>query len=273
MPHLKLAAYHVACAVLVAAAPPAAGGDSTFDCLIEPKANIKLGSQATGILEQVLVDRGDAVKAGAVVAVLESTIETRNAAIAHLRASNDTEVRLAQEAATFEGGRFDRRSTLWKTKTISEETLQKADTDARMRNIEVERARFALELARLEAGRVQALLDLRTIRSPVNGVIIGRKMSPGEFVRDESQIMEIAQIDPLHVHAFLPVAMFDRIRVGMAGVVRAEKAIGGEYRSSVTVKDPVVNGASGTFLVRLELANAQGRIPSGIRCQVSFGDR
>jgi RND family efflux transporter MFP subunit len=260
------------CALSLVFAAGSADADPGYDCFIEPKMVVKLGSQATGVLERVLVDRGDMVKSGGVVATLESTIEAKNADIAHVRAKNDTEVRLAEAAATFDESRFSRRSTLWKSKTIADETMEKSEMDVRMRRLEVERAKVALELARLDAGRMQALLELRTIKSPIDGVIVSRKMSPGEFVRDESQIVEIAQINPLHVNVFLPVGMFNRIQVGMLGIVRPEAPIGGEHRPRVTVKDPVVDAASSTFLVRLELPNAERRIPSGIRCKISFGD-
>jgi RND family efflux transporter MFP subunit len=249
----------------------AAEAEPGHRCLIEPKMVVKLGSQATGVLDTVLVDRGDRVRAGSIVATLDSTIEARNAAIAHLRARNDTEVRLAEVAAQFEDTRHSRRSELWKNKNVSDEVYEKAELDARMRRLDLERAKIALELARLDADRAQALLDLRTIRSPVDGVVIARKMSPGEFVRDESQIMEIAQIDPLHVNVFLPVQMFNRIRIGMVGIVRPEAAFG-QHRSKVTMKDSVVDAASSTFLVRLELPNARGDIPSGVHCDVIFAD-
>src|SRR5262245_59449007 len=238
--------------------------------LVEQNMVVKLGSQATGVLDRVLVDRGDRIRAGTVIATLDSTIETRNAAIAHARAKNDTDVRLAEEAVLLAESSLHRRSELWMGKNIADETYEKAVTEARTRRLEVERAKVALDLARLDADRAQALLDLRTIKSPIDGVIVARKMSPGEFVRDESQIVEIAQIDPLFVHVFLPVDMFSRIRIGMAGVVRPEVAVGGEFRPTVTMKDPVVDAASSTFLVRLELANKNGHIPSGIRCDVSF---
>lgn len=273
MPALRTKGFVAATATVLAAltgAPPTARAETTHECLIEPKMMVKLGSQSSGLLQDVRVDRGQYVKAGDIVAELESSIEERNAAIARQRASNDTEVRLAERAAEFEDGRLKRRNALWKTKTISEETLQKFDTDQRMRQLEVERAKQALDLARLEAGRAQALLDLRKIKSPIDGVIAARKMSPGEYVRDESQIVEIAQVDPLYVHAFLPVALFNHVQVGHAGTVEPEAAIGGRHVTRVTLKDSVVDAASSTFLVRLELANPQRRIPSGIRCRVSF---
>jgi membrane fusion protein (multidrug efflux system) len=137
--------------------------------------------------------------------------------------------------------------------------------------LEIDRAKHAREQARLEAARAQALLDIRTVKSPVDGIVTARKMSPGEFVRDESQIMEIAVIHPLYVHAFLPTAAFRRVRIGTIGRIVLEDDIGGIYEAPITVKDPVIDAASSTFLTRLELANPDYSIPSGARCRVSFG--
>ena len=44
----------------------------------------------------------------------------------------------------------------------------------------------------------------------------------------------------------------------------------GEYEAIVTIVDRVVDAASGTFAVRLELPNENGRLPAGLKCSVSF---
>jgi len=252
------------------AAPPPGHAAERYACMIEPKMVVKLGSQASGVLKEVLVDRGDTVKAGDVIAVLESTIEEHNLALTRERAQSDADVRLAGEAAQLNESILSRRKTLFKSNVVSEEVLEKAQSDAKMRSLEAERARTAQTIAQLDAQRAKALLDIRTIRSPIDGVIVNRKMSPGEFVRDESQIVEIAQIDPLYVHAFLPVTLFQQLRAGVLGAVTLEQPIGGVYRATVSVKDPIVDPASSTFLVRLALPNASQAIPSGIRCTVTF---
>lgn len=271
-PLFRLIALKATALALLATSNGATVAAERFACMIEPKMVVKLGSQASGVLKQVLVDRGDTVNAGDVVAVLESTIEQHNLAIAQARAQNDADIRLAREAATLNESILNRRKTLFKSNAVSEEVLEKAQSDANMRAFEADRARLAYALAQLDAERAQALLDIRSVKSPIDGVVVTRKMSPGEFVRDESQILEIAQIDPLYVHAFLPVGMFSQLRAGAVGLVSLEQPIGGEYRATVSVKDAIVDPASSTFLVRLELPNAAKTIPSGVRCNVAFGD-
>jgi multidrug efflux pump subunit AcrA (membrane-fusion protein) len=124
-------------------------------------------------------------------------------------------------------------------------------------------------VAALELAQQRQVLDQRTIRSPVDGVVVERMLGPGERVGD-GKIVKIARIDPLNVEVIAPVELLGRIRVGMSGEVRFGALVPGTHRASVVVVDRVVDAASGTFGVRLHLANPEGRIPAGIKCTVRF---
>ena len=78
------------------------------------------------------------------------------------------------------------------------------------------------------------------------------------------------RLRPLHVEVVLPVSLYGRIKPGMKGVVLPERPIQGEYAARVKVVDRVVDAASGTFGVRLELPNPQGAVPAGVKCKVRF---
>ena len=125
-------------------------------------------------------------------------------------------------------------------------------------------------LADLELQRTTAEVALRTIKSPVNGVVVERFMHPGEFPKQE-KILKIAQIDPLRVEVYAPVARLGKITVGMTAHVKPEPPLTGEYAAKVTVVDRVVDAASGTFGVRLELPNPELKLPAGLKCSVRFG--
>lgn len=125
-------------------------------------------------------------------------------------------------------------------------------------------------LADLELQRTSAEVALRTIKSPVNGVVVERFMNPGEFPKQE-KILKIAQIDPLRVEVYAPVAMLGKIAVGMMAHVKPEAPLTGEYAAKVMVVDRVVDAASGTFGVRLELPNHELKLPAGLKCSVRFG--
>jgi multidrug efflux pump subunit AcrA (membrane-fusion protein) len=49
-----------------------------------------------------------------------------------------------------------------------------------------------------------------------------------------------------------------------------EQPVGGRYDTTVKIVDKVVDAASGTFGVRLELPNKNFALPAGVRCKVQF---
>ncbi len=68
----------------------------------------------------------------------------------------------------------------------------------------------------------------------------------------------------------LPVRYFGRVMVGMSGQVEFETPGTTTPVATVTVVDPVVDAASGTIGVRLELPNPRHRLPAGTKCWVEL---
>ena len=126
--------------------------------------------------------------------------------------------------------------------------------------------------AELELNRAREVLEQKTIRSPINGVVTERTLTAGEFLVQEGKVATISQIDPLYVEAFLPVSYFGRIRLGIVAQVQPSEPIEGSYYGPVTVVDRVFDAASSTFGLRVELRNPEERLPAGHRCRVSFDE-
>ena len=57
------------------------------------------------------------------------------------------------------------------------------------------------------------------------------------------------------------------MKTGVSAEVSPENAIGGTYTAKVTVVDHVLDAASSTFGVRLELPNPQRQLPAGVKCK------
>ncbi|NGP18561.1 HlyD family efflux transporter periplasmic adaptor subunit [Devosia chinhatensis] len=125
-------------------------------------------------------------------------------------------------------------------------------------------------LAELELQRQRELLSLRTITSPLDGFVLSQSVQVGEYVRQDSTVMTIVQTDPLYVEAYVPSELYGQIKVGDKGNVALEQPSGTVEVGTVTVVDPVFDAASSTLGIRLELSNAEGALPAGQRCQVTF---
>ena len=80
----------------------------------------------------------------------------------------------------------------------------------------------------------------------------------------------IAQINPLNVEVFVPVALYGTIKIGMEAIVSGEQPVGGQHTATVDVVDPLIDARSGTFGVRLLLPNPTYKIPAGLRCKIEF---
>ena len=208
------------CAGLVLGQPAIASAVANdLGCLIQPYQTITITAPVAGLLETVTVDRGDVVKEGQVVAIIDSSVERAIGSVAHAQAELN-----------------NRR------------------------------------LADLELNRTAAEVALRTIKSPINGVVVERFMHPGEFPKQE-RILKLAQIDPLRVEAYAPVAMLGKVSVGSQAMIKPEEPVGGSHPAKVTVVDHVVDAASGTFGVRMELPNPDLKLPAGLRCTVKFSSK
>jgi len=256
--------------LLLAPQAAVAGADrDSFECLIEPQQIVALSSPVEGLLESVDVDRGDFVKAGQVVATLESDTEQASLALALARADHSGDLEEARARLEFSERELDRHERLATQNVVAERALDEARTNLRRSLSELKAAQEEQELARLEVERAQALLARRQVRSPVDGVVTRRMLDPGEYV-DKQEILELAQVDPLRVETLVPASLYGRIRTGMTALVTPDGIEARPHEAEVSVVDPVVDAASGTFGVRLALPNRDATLPAGVRCRVRF---
>lgn len=243
--------------------------DPSLDCIIEPSEVVEIGSPVTGLIATIGAERGDNVEAGQILVELESGVERAAVELARVRSRMRGDV-LSREAQLALGERREvRGDELFDENALSLDQREQLETDAELARLELRKARENRELAQLELRQAIQALERRTIRSPIPGVVVERLMSPGEVV-DEETILTIAQIDPLRVEVILPSAMFGTIRRGMRAAISPETGNKQVHLAAVTIVDRVIDAASGTFGVRLELSNPDQSIPGGLHCRVRF---
>ncbi|NOY13016.1 MAG: efflux RND transporter periplasmic adaptor subunit [Deltaproteobacteria bacterium] len=219
-----------------------AAGLPALEGLLEPNELVEVSSQVPGIIEQLTVERGDLVKKGEVVARLKSGVE-------------EAAVNLAGARVEFAQRKAQRNEKLYKRQLISIDKKDEIETE--------------IQLAQLELAQAEERLKLRTIESTIDGVVVARTGAAGEYVGAES-FMTIASINPLNVEVIVPVAFFGMIKKGQVAKILPEEPVGGHYRAKVVIVDHVIDAASGTFGVRLELPNPKSALPAGLKCQVVF---
>ena len=233
----------VACWSLLAAVSPAgATAPPPLEGLLTPSEVVNFSSQSPGILEQIKVERGDVVHKGEVLARLKSGVE-------------DAAVKRAQARVSFGLRKAGRNAELYKKQLLSLHDKDELETEIRQ--------------AQMELMEAQERLKLRTITSTLNGVVVKRNGAPGDYVSADP-FLTVVCIDPLYVEVIVPAAYFGAIHNGSTAKILLDPPIGGTYTAKVVIIDKVIDAASGTFGVRLQLPNPQSKLPAGLKCRVEF---
>ncbi|MFK7893106.1 MAG: efflux RND transporter periplasmic adaptor subunit [Granulosicoccus sp.] len=240
-----------------------------YDCVITPSQTVELGSAVPGLLSEVLVDRSSTVKAGQLVAKLDSRLDQVSLDIASLRASSDTELSFRMSTFEIDQRIQERMFALADSDVASNQEKDRASRDAKLAAWRVLQARESMKIDSLEKARAEVSLDHRRIRSPIEGVVLERMHNPGEYI-DLQPILRIVSLDTLHVEVILPMRLFGTITSGMRAFVFSELDDTERLSAVVDVVDPMGDASSGTFGARLVLQNPDGNIPAGVKCQVQM---
>ena len=261
--------------LLLAAAlalPSAGRAADEYDCMIEARQSIDLRSPVDGIIDAIYVRRGERVKRGQLLATLASGPERAALAVATSRASMQGDLKSAEARVELSRKKWERADELEKKKFVSENAKDEAFAEYRLAQEQLRAAQENQRLAELDMKRAAEVVAQRSIRSPVNGLVVEILLRPGELMSSNQKdpILKLVEVNPLNVELILPVGLFGKIRLGERAEVMPEQPVGGQYLAFVEVVDRVVDAASGTFGVRLRLANPEGKIPAGVRCRARF---
>ena len=199
-----------------------------------------------------------------------SDVERAAVSAAQTRAGAVAELALANANAVFARQRVERAKDLLTQKFISEQAFDQIRTEADVAGQKVEQAREQQRLAREELGQARSQLALRTVRSPLTGIVVERYMNVGERIEDKPMI-RVAVVDPLRVQVVLPSSMYGRVTMGAAVTITPELANTSAVTARVLLIDKILDAASNTFRVTLRLPNPDNALPAGLRCRADFG--
>ena len=244
----------VGLALLSAAASPAVASEtaSTGTTLSDPfpsslyvEQDVKIAARRSGVIEKVLVDRGQAVRAGQALALLETDLATRD-------------LELAQEELRLAEAELARVAPLADSGIVSQQELQQRQIDR--------------DLAKTRVSRARSMLERCTVAAPFAGVVAERWAVLGERVQedDNTPLFRIVASGPLRARIDLPEALLARVGVPGRATLRLDRAVTESFAARVVFVSPTVDAASGTAPVIVELPNTAGRLRPGTAVTVRF---
>jgi HlyD family secretion protein len=165
---------------------PAARGNLTVTVsatgTLQPGNEVDVGTEVSGKLDQVLVDDNDHVKAGQLLAVINT--DTTKAQLAQYQAT------LAQARATLATNQATVVQTAAKRAryhnlqggAVALQDVQAADGDYERAVASVALARGQIQSAEAQIANARTQIDKAQVRSPIDGVVLSRKVSTGQTV-------------------------------------------------------------------------------------------
>jgi RND family efflux transporter MFP subunit len=220
-----------------------------LDCLVKPEMYVELSSPVESVLEDILVEIGDTVKQGQPLAQLESSVEQAKVRLASLQAKSRSDVENRREQLRYAKQYHKRMQDLLAQNSVSQYEKDTAETE--------------VALAR------KSQLALRTINSPIDGIVVDRYAMVGESVSGRT-IMKLAKVNPLKVELIAPTEYFGLIQKGMRVEIYPEQPANQVFEATVTIVDQLIDPASGSFTVRMELPNPEDKLVGGVNCMANF---
>lgn len=190
---------------------------------------VHVATKYAGRVAEVLVEEGDMVEKGQVLAIMDTaellaSLERANADVAQAKeASAEARALIVQRTSelTFAKQELDRASFLVQKGHVSKERMDQRQTehDIAQAALEAARARLAtaersVEAAIAEAKRIQTQIDEATLIAPRSGRIQYRLAEPGEVLASGGRVLTLLDLTDVYMTIFLPTNKVGRVFVG-----------------------------------------------------------
>lgn len=250
---------------------------------------VTVSSEAEGRVEQVNFDVGDRVVKGQVLArispiEMQLTVEQQDAALAQARArlgltDSQKELKDVRDAAEVKKAaadlndaeqRYRRAQSLLETGVIPRQQYDEAE--ARLKSAratydiavqQVENLRASMQQSKASLNLASKRLRDAEIRAPFSGHIKARLVTAGQYLKIQTPVMTLVNIDPLRVRLNVPEKMSPWVRTGREVTLTMEAFPGREFSARVSRINPAVDEKTRTFEVEALVANPKGELKPG----------
>jgi membrane fusion protein, heavy metal efflux system len=208
-----------------------------------------------GVVMEAYKNLGDSVKVGEVLALIDSR-ELGEARSRYL---------VAFEREKLAHYNFERSRTLWEKQTVPEKELLTAQKTHLEEKIELTSAARKLvtmglteeDITNLSQGSYRSLTHF-AIKAPFDGVVVKKHCSPGEWVKEDAEILVLADLSTVWVEIIVYANDLNAVHMGQKAKVKGDPN-GREAEGIVSYVGPLVGEESRTARARVVIANPEGR--------------
>ena len=207
---------------------------------------VAVSADLPGTVDRVAFESGMSVRAGDVLAVLDTRQE--RAQLAAAEAVRD----LARV-------NFDRLRGLLDDGVISRAEFDRATADERQSDARV--------------GEIRAAIDRKTIRAPFAGVLGIRQVNLGQYLSAGDPLVTLQSLNPIYVNVGVPQQVVAQLRLGGKVTIMVDEAANSQLTGRITAFDSVVDETTRNVQVQATLANPRGTLRPGmfVQSEIALG--
>jgi RND family efflux transporter MFP subunit len=231
---------------------------------LAPRSRVGLKPKLPGRLDRILVDIGDRVTEGQVVATVDrgevdAQVDAAVAAIGVAKAGIESaEASLANAISE-----HDRATTLFAAGALPRQRLEAAETARRAAAAQRDLAKATLAQAEAAVRRAREVQRDTTLYSPVSGFIVERNYDPGAIPGDRPVVV-VADIRQLKLEAGVSEMEAGRLKTGMPAHVSVQAKPGETFTGQVAAIVPEVDQRNRHFRIEVRVPNAEGVLLAGM---------
>jgi HlyD family secretion protein len=231
---------------------------------VEPIRDVEVKSRASGEILRLLVDVGDEVEPGTLLA----EVDPRDVRNAFEQAEADRAVAVVR--MDISSAQLGRSAELVKEGVITQQEFETRELDAANAEAQLVRAKTNYDLAKLRLGDV-------LIRAPMAGTVIQRNVEEGTVIQSASQnvsggttLVVMANLNAMQVRTMVDETDMGRIEAGLPTAVTVEAFPDREFRGVVEKVEPqaVVQQNVTMFPVIIRIDNEGGVLKPGMNAEV-----
>jgi RND family efflux transporter MFP subunit len=273
--------FEVEAAMAVAPASGGAGSTAVLQATgyVTARREATVSAQITGTLIKVMIEEGEHVDVGQVLALLEDTAQ--QAALAQANAQlRAVRAQLVQFDAQLAQNRRDlkRSQDLVGRKLVSAQAVELAQTQVETEAAQVDTQQKQVELAQAGVQAAKVQLDYCTVRAPFSGVVIAKAAQVGEIVSPFSAgggftrtgIGTIVDMDSLEIEVDVNESYINRVIANQKIEAVLDAYPDWKIPGHVIAIIPTADRSKATVKVRVAMDNKDARIVPDMGARVSF---
>ena len=238
----------------------------------EPYRSIEVAAAEMGTISSVEVVEGQTVESGDILARLNEDVHEASLGMAKEKLEAKGRRNSAQAELNMQQDRYLKLIGLYQRGNASQIEVDRAKTQLDVAKASLESVDDDFRIATFEFQRAKAQLELRRLRSPIDGVVTRVHKETGEFVSaSDPVVVSVVQLNPLKSIFSVPQSAVRQLKSGdLVDVQVGRERIAAS--GMVEFVSPTTDAQSGTCRVTVKIDNTDGQLQSGDICVLQLSD-